>query len=358
MVFSSFVAVGQNIFLVDNSPGAPTGPHVFSDLQTAIDATVAGDIIHVKPSATSYGTATITAANDSISIFGIGINPNKDNPVLSTVTTIHVDASNVRLSGLILNTNLEIAYTGVGAVAISNVLIDNCRVPWVRIGDGTDLATNVIIRNCIITGGGSTTTTYIESEAKSSQIIVTNCIILGYTGAAASRGTVSCANGCTYKNNIFFGDGSTEQFSFYNIANSSVNNNIFYGRIPKASATGTITNCSFKNNASIGAADNAFIVASNGNTVSPNVSSIVDPTLVFTDANIVPANAWDLSWVPTLQTNDLQGSGTDGTDVGATGSSIPFSTTGTPLPYIKVLDATELIKQGDPLNISIEALGN
>ena len=68
----SFFLFSQNILVADNNPGAPSGSHVYSTLQAAIDASTAGDIIHVIPSATSYGTVEVTTANDSISIYGVG----------------------------------------------------------------------------------------------------------------------------------------------------------------------------------------------------------------------------------------------------------------------------------------------
>lgn len=352
-----FTASGQNILLVDNSAGAPTGAHVFNDLQSAIDATVAGDVIHVRPSASTYGDVNISTTNDSISIFGIGFNPDKDNPLRSVVGQISLDGSNVRISGLVFTIQLDIATGNAGTPAYSNILVDNCQMPRITMGDGSDEVANVIIRNCIITGGTSNIP-YISSASTSSQIIVTNNIITGYNGTSTSsiEGSVACDNGCIYRNNIFFNDGGVSKFAFEDFTNSTASNNIFFGVSPQSSG-GSITNSSFKNNMATASTDDNFVPAANGNSLTANLASIAQGS-VFTDTNIVPDLNWDLSWVPDLQTSPLQLGGTDGTDVGPTGSSIPFSVTGTPLPYIRVLDATELIKQGETLNISIDAIGN
>ena len=77
--------------------------------ETAIDATVPGDIIHVKPSGTTYGNIVMTGANDSISIFGIGFNPDKEISLTSTIGYLYMSGNNVRISGLRFTSQLRIA---------------------------------------------------------------------------------------------------------------------------------------------------------------------------------------------------------------------------------------------------------
>ena len=49
----------QTIYVVDQNPNAPSGDHVYTNLQTCIDSASDGDIIHVIPAIENYGTVTI-----------------------------------------------------------------------------------------------------------------------------------------------------------------------------------------------------------------------------------------------------------------------------------------------------------
>ena len=187
---------GQQILLVDNTPTAPGGSHVFADLQTAVDAALAGDIIHVKPSNTSYGDITIT--NDSISIFGIGFNPDKEILLKSTVNRIDIEASNIRISGLVISFLIDVGNNS-SDTSVGNIQIENCQITGtsgINVGLGSpETTSNVIIRNCI--------TNTMDIGINANATVVTNTII--YYSTSTSAGALTANNGTLISHCLFYG---------------------------------------------------------------------------------------------------------------------------------------------------------
>lgn len=355
---------GQRILLVDNNPGAPSddgkvSSFVYNDLPTALTAAIAGDILHIKPSPNSYGNVTITT--DDISLVGIGFNPDKDLPITSTVGRIDLNASNVRISGMIADI-IDIANQVSVAASRTGIAIDGCQVRSIEALSSDDFADNIIIRNCLLGNnvGISNSVVAINFGAQTSNAIITNNIIVGSIGGSG-LGAIT-ASGALIKNNLFLGDGNALRRGFDALTTSTVSNNIFYGRSPESRLTST-TNV-FNSNVSIGVATGTgiFPPAGTSNTVDGNnlVDFAVSPS-PFTDANIVLEDAWALSWDPALDATNAAAwinSGTDGTNRGVTGSTLGFSSTGTSVPFIKVFNTSEIIKQGTDLPVTIEAQGN
>lgn len=357
-------AQGQRILLVDNNPGAPsddgkTNSFVYNDLSTALTNAIAGDILHIKPSPNDYGNVTIST--DDISLIGIGFNPDKDLPITSVIDRIDLQGSNVRIAGLIVDV-IDIANAS-GVNTVTGVSIDGCRVRTITAASPDDFADNIIIRNCLIGNniGVSNSVRAIDFGSNTSNAIITNNIIVGSRGTSGT-GAVSLHGGLL-KNNLFLGDGDALRRAFSALANSTVSNNIFYGRSPEFS-TSSSTNV-FNSNVSIGVATGTGVFPPAGGTSdTDDGNNIVDHAVSpspFTDANIVLADEWITSWDPTLDVTNAASwinSGTDGTNRGVTGSTLGFSTTGTPVPFIKVFNTSEIIKQGTDLPVTIEAQGN
>ncbi len=349
-------AFSQNILLVDNTAGRPGGAHVFGSIQDAVNAASAGDIIHVKPSAVEYADVTIELANDSISIFGIGFNPDKEGPLTSRVRDIYVRGNNVRISGLVFRT-LYAGWNLSGTNGFSNLSLDNCVAEEIYVGDANDFFNNVIIRNNIIgnLGTAHTNTVAVNIGTASSQVILTNNIFTGdiTPSTSGNDGTLSC-NGCIVKNNLFLGNGEATRFALHAVSNATISNNIFLGRNPQGRSS--LSNTSFKNNLIVLASDSS-LSTTNGNSVSGTINTIATFEEVFLDTAIRAQDRWDLSWDPALEATELIGTGTDGTDIGPTGSTIPFNTTGTPLPFIESLIVPEIIREGDSLSVKLRAVG-
>ncbi|MFY0600804.1 MAG: hypothetical protein JXR03_14110 [Cyclobacteriaceae bacterium] len=349
-------AYSQTIRIADNNAGAPTGTHVYATLQEAIDATVPGDIIHVIPSPNNYGDVTIEVANSGISIFGIGFNPDKDGPAKSNINRINVYGSDIRISGLVIS---DYIFFGTNSNTLSNVSVENCDIDRIDSSTSTSFTgSNIIIRNCFV-GRPATFDVAISLSNRISNSVITNCILGGYTGTSTAYGSILAYNGAVIKNNIFFGDGDANRNAFDGLFNSTVSNNIFFGRQPQD--RNGMTNTTFNNNIAVGTANDALPPkTSDGVTGNSNITSITDATLIFENASIIIGNSWDLTWEPTLASGAtaLVGTGVDGTDVGPTGSTIPWDGTGVSLPLIQSVISSEVIKQGDNLDVTIKARGN
>jgi len=362
IALSTNLAWAQTIRYVDNKAGAPSGALVYTTLQAAIDAAVANDIIHVAPSATNYGTVAVAKP---LQIYGIGFNPDKDIPVRSTVTTIALNngSSGTRISGLVVTSDIHIA-SQVAVYALSNISIENCDVQEIQVANTCCTAgrsvDNLIIRNNIIGNISTSGTSSIRIDMNgnygiATNVIITNNIISGYTSSSGSvEGT-----GLLIKNNLFFGNSSslspTTSNSFTNLTNSTVSNNIFFGRAPSHNSTNLFGN-TFSNNISFGVANSALPPTGTGvgNTgtgnlvnTDPQMTNITAGATFLTSFNITPAVG-----------SPLINAGTDGTNIGPTGGSIPYDNTGVPLPLIQQLNTTEVVKQGDNLNVTVKARGN
>lgn len=345
----------QNIWIADNRPTAPTGAHVFPDINSAVAAASPGDIIHVIPSSTAYPDATIS--KDSLTIFGIGFNPQKDQPNKVSISTLYIGNGRfgVRVSGLVITNALQI---GEGNTSpMGNIYIENCEVARID-GDvccSVKALSNLVIRNCLI-GEQATSGDFVihlrGSYINATSVVLTNNIIQG-TSSITNGGYPSlAARDAIVKNNIFLGN-ATNDYALY-ITTSTISNNVFYGRTAMNNTNiGNSSNNTFNNNVTFGTQDDALPIGINGNTG--------DSTLVRTDplfANLPITDNWTFSYDPAPTGAPLSNAGNDGTDIGVTGGTIPFSPTGTPLPIIKILRAPEIIKQGTNLNATIEAVGN
>lgn len=352
----------QNILIADNNPGAPAGSHIYSTLQAAINAAVAGDIIHVIPSATSYdATTTIFIVKDSISIYGIGFKPDKDGPQIATIFALRISGSNIRISGLKITNS---TYVGYDLGSYSGITIENCDLAYITsINNASITVNNVLVRGCYVNRSTNYSNLAIYFSPQINQSVITNCIIGGYdANTTVNYPKLEAYNGTIIKNCIFYGDGRTTKPSFANLINCTVSNNIFFGSSPKSNSINFYNNV-FNNNVTVASGDNAMPPLGIGgtNTGSGNFTTITDTASVFSDPNIVvgvvAGAEWDYTWMPNVAHPSLIAGGTDGTDVGVGGSTIPFSTTGTTLPLIQKLIVPEVIKQGDNLNTSIEAQG-
>lgn len=349
-------AQAQTVWIADNRPTAPGGTHIFPDVTQAIAAASPGDIIHIIPSQFTYPNFTIT--KDSLTFFGIGYNPNKEQPSISSVGVIVIDVGRfgTRISGLnVADINLGTSATG----ALGNVFIENSQVDRItgNICCGVKTVSSVIIRNCIIGQFYTTGSAVIDLRGtyiSSTSVVITNNIIMGSsTLSSGGYGSIN-ATDAIIKNNLFLGDGATNDFAFNDVQTSTISNNIFLGRQPISDAlAGIVSNCTFNNNITFGATSN-LLPTGNGNTANANLEN-TDPLLV----NVPLVDDWDFTYDPTPDVGSpaLLG-GNDGNDIGVTGGTIPFSPTGSPLPVIQVLRLPEVIQQGTNTNATIEAEGN
>jgi hypothetical protein len=345
-------ARSQTIRVANNNPGATGGVNVYTGttaLQSAINASVSGDIIHVIPGSVVHPNVTI--ADKSLTILGIGLDPKKHLGQRSKATDITLNGANAsgsRISGMHFKRFL-LANVASPVHTVSNILCENSEFEVV-IGPGflTNAIANIVVRNCVINGGNNTSEPQAFELYTNSGVIITNNIIKGH---CCSAGLIS-GDGLTIQNNLFYYSGTGG--AFHSIQNCLVQNNIFLrtsGNLVGTSHTGN----TFLNNLSFGASDNAFANGVQGNTATGSFVN-VDPMITN-----VPSTAND--WVYTYNITLLPGSpainaGQDGTNIGPTGGSIPFDPEGTFLPLIEAINMPAVVTQGVNLEVNIKAKGN
>lgn len=205
----SLSSYAQTIRRVNNTPGV-TGSNVYTTIQAAHDAAVAGDILYLEPSATGYGTLTCTKR---LSIYGIGYFLNT-NAVIGSVSFAN-GSSNSLISGVLIDGSVRFQGT------VTGITMERC---WVGssvtfnstcTGATSQFPTNCTIRQCFIYGnvsGNCTGTSNIVNN--STGISIVNSIV---------RGQIEYLNNCLVSN-------SFHHYSVYMVANSTITNSIsWYG---------------------------------------------------------------------------------------------------------------------------------
>ena len=341
---TGFVASAQNIWLVDNTANRPAGGHVFTTIQAAHDTASAGDIIHIRPSQTQYANFTITKS--SLSFYGIGFNPDKDIPIISDFNSIYISgtASNIRISGLRID-YIYLAYAS--GSTISDIQIDNCIIDY-RVDSYTSSRTtdNLLIRNNIFKGDTYPLIDLVRHPVTNA--IITNNII--ERTSYEVYGTIY-ANGALIKNNLFISESASAYEAFEDLTNCTVSNNIFFGISPQ---NGNISAANvFNNNLSYSTANDSLPPAGtgSGNTGSNNLQGMnpMFTNLPFTSDFLFSYDLTPQAGSPVIN------AGTDGTNIGPTGGTVPFDMRGVVLPLIQSLDANDVVKQGDNLNVNVKA---
>lgn len=349
------VTEAQTLHVANNNPGASGGVNVFTGSTALADAHAAAsanDIIYVVPSPTTYGDLNITKA---ITIFGVGIRPSKDLGAKSIISQVHIDASDVRLSGLVNSSSgssVEIRLGwNIGFANIDGIIIENCNVRRILM-TGTPAATvsNLLIRNNIITGTGSLAS-HVLLNTTSNAIITNNVFVDGNIGSV----DMVKATNATFTYNIF--SDTQNEIPFEEVVDCIFDHNIFYGVRVDIGANSTGNN--WTDNLSFGNTIDSyhvFNITTNGNTGSGNIESVGgsnDPLFV----NFPLTFSWDDSYdiglsagSPALNIN--------GQDIGPSGGATPFDAEGNILPLIQTVTIPAVIPVGTDLPVTIKAKGN
>lgn len=364
----SLLAHAQTIRIADNNPNAPTGANIFSTLQGAINAALPDDIVYITPSTTSYGSATV---GKRITIKGVGFGITEIAPrssTLGTLTIVNSSNGTDNVSGLIL-TGFSFGTVqfnpGTGSTSYDNILADNIsgnnffhnttlpgstdkltiKNSWIStiyIGHSTG-TTNTLIRNNIISS--------TADVRNSTNVVISNNLFFTTDHAIRTEGA---SPGVRVEHNIFSGSGN----AFYNLQNSVITNNIFYGMLPTGATTPFHSN-TFSNNLVLSAF--TFPPASIGGPANSGVNNITGTGPLFTNAPV--STSYNSTYIYTLQAGSpCIGTATTGENIGPSGGVYPWTGNlllrATAVPVITLFGNSGIVPQNQPLKSNIKAKSN
>lgn len=325
----------QTTITVDNTIGADAD---YDDLQDAIEAASAGDIIYVQPSEITYGDVII---DKSITLIGYG----HSNPLRNTFIgeiEFEDNTSNSRLTGLYINGGIVFENP---SLLVEDIVIENCRVnSTIDFGGGTfyEGVNDVLVRGCVVN----------TIEGFVTNAIITNNIFKPGNIAIYVGGNY---NTITISNNIFFRGNSGGQYPINN--SSSANGSI------------TVQNCIFYDHHSLDTDNNRpGVIFENCLTYNQGAGDVdplngtnnldnVDPMFVNATDDVFDAN-FDYN----LQTGSPAiGTGTLGVDIGLyDNAGFIFNNFGfTPgVPTVNITAITSQVAPDNNIEVTIESNSN
>lgn len=335
----------QTIRRCNNNP-VVTGVNIYSTIQAAHDAAVAGDIIYVEPSVTDYGSVDV---RKRLTIIGNGYFLDKNSNVpfdqrtskIGSITFNNGSANSI-LTGIEMNSFISI--TDV------NIIITRCRIPTeISFGLSSNLVAgvnsrgnNATVTKCFIGGQiiGQNSTSVSSQFGYNCTITnnihqgrinsITNSVIANNTYNSAGLGGIvmNNLNGCSVTNNIYDARGLTSPIPFvFGGAGNTISNNICLGQAGTPSGNG---------NVNFGNAAITFLVA--------------NPWTTF---GIEDAPFQLAAGSPAI------GIGTGGTNAGAFGGANPYILSGLPAyPVMTNFTTSGVGNTTTPLQVSVTVRGN
>lgn len=377
--------LAQEVWVANNNFNAPTGTHIFSTIQAAVDAAAAGDVVQVQPSPNTYGNASI---DKQLTLMGIGFNVDKDIPLQSMMGSITLtnnldntsDADGTIIKGL----NFTILYPGFNtgpAYTLDNILVRNCQLQYIYSQNVSSYSgvTNLEVRDCYLTASISGYSIYFADKLSNAIIrnnlladgiaitysfspasnIITNNIIYGgiYVNVAGSNTTI-------LNNNFIASSGGDAAFNSQ-LQDCIIANNIFYGMTPSM-ATGGSSSTEFQRNVFtnnlVFSTGNDLMPPTGGGSGNSGSSNITGTSPLFTNVQLL--DTWDSGYDFTLQGGSpALNAGSDATDIGISGGSYPFPDANfvlktTHAPVIQILNTSTVINPGDDLPVRVKANSN
>ncbi len=322
LVINSYATV----ITVSNNPNSPGQ---YNNLQTAIDAAVNGDTLYVHGSPTNYGNIYL---NRNLTLIGTGYNPQKDNPLVSSITTLYLDSvpgikgcSNSRIIGFNITSQLV---QGPNAYAFNNVTIALNRIAQIQIQASS--ANGIVIKQNIIN--------YLYSIQNCNNLIIRNNILY-YTASYFQN-----CNSVLITNNLFYYQSVSTGVTIQDF--STITNNIFLNTHPNTSFS------TFNNNLIFNSGADVLPYGNNTGTGNINGSA---PVFV----NVPDLIGVNLNYNYRLTAASAgHNAGTDGTDIGPFGGLDPLPNLyGTPpVPQIKIFNITNsVVTPSTPLEIYVKA---
>lgn len=333
--FLTISAYGQNTLIVDNTGSAPTGDHIYTNLQAAIDAAQAGDVIQVVPSPNIYGNGIFDINTEGLTLIGSGYLP--ENGHTSTLGNITIQGDNIRISGIVFSEGAELKIDSEDADdKATDIVIENTEIHRLQVFN----ASNVVFNSCFI-NKESVSAVSPDIHSSSNGITITNSIILARFDNFANT---------EISNSIWSAIPEGNNFSTKLEGNTFLNN-ILLGAYP--STTSSLSS-NENNNFRFNYSSSIIAIGENGNTGSDNIVNEGVTDVLESDGT-----NWLNEFNPNLPTgSSLIGAASDGGDLGVFGGLNPYSRTGQSLPAITEFIAPLSIKIGTDTEVTIKAKGN
>jgi hypothetical protein len=342
-IMSSFPSLFAKTITVSNNPNSPGQ---YRRLDSAILAASAGDILLVSGSLTDYFTGSpggSVTLDRPLTIYGEGYDPRTENALPTTIGVLHLTAA---ASGTIISgISLGAFYTDANT---NNITISRCKIAkfgYSYGGNGTNgiNGNNYLLRENVITG-------IINIPDGHADILILNNIICTSISSASNNTNILISNN-------FFNGAQID-----NLYNATLTNNIIYYKndAPLASpfVSATVVNCVFTNNIYFNNINsNPLNLGVNQNSGSGNINA--DPKFVNIDLTPAFSQADNFN----LQAGSPAiNAGTDGTNIGPEGGSIPmqYPYAGQPaIPLVLQMTITNpVVAPNGTLNVTFKAKSN
>lgn len=330
----TFMVNAQTVHTVDNR--SQSGAQ-FTDLQVAIDAATAGDIIQIHPSDDAYGNATI---GKTLTLVGLGHDPiTNDQGLTATLNNVsfYGTAANSEIKGLTINAII------LGGGTVNN--LDNIHIIHNRINSAIVASSaNGLIDFWIVEGNYFTSATTDVSTNADGWLIKNNFMFGGVTGLNVTN---------LITNNIFFStSNSATDTIFSNCTSTIISNNIFVtnGNMTEFGISSS-TNLDFRNNLTYSYVGNTIVdLPGTNNLNNTNPMFVLAPTTTedeFYDNDYhLAAGSPGINY------------GTDGTNIGVFGNNFLFDPQGRPdlMPYpTSITINNNVVAPGQDLNVNFTA---
>lgn len=302
-------SAGATIRTVSNDANRPAQ---YSDVQSAINAAVAGDTIYVNGTQYAYGDFTI---NKKLILIGAGYSSSNQFNLISQVGYIGFfrdsgtqDGSGSVITGFKITGGIQNNYP---SLLTSNIRIFRNLIGGISFGYGG--GSNITIYNNIITGnidGINVASNYIIQN----NVFTTNAFIYRFNQSSV-----------VVDHNLFVHGNAFGSLQF-----TTITNNIIVSSDNTRVMDANVTNCTFSANLSLsqnissGSPSNSFIAQQN-----TGGSNIVGSDPMFTSCS--DFNNFSFSFNYRLQSGSPgHNAATDGSDIGIYGGQYPFPSGGTP----------------------------
>ena len=316
----------------------PAGGAQYSSLQAAYNAAVNTDTLLVEGTDITYSIPNCNVGwNKSLTVIGIGFNPQKQNPRRTYIGqtdncccgefVIRSGGNGSSFYGIIFSSGFRLRGT------MNTLTFEDCRFDGIFYFDN-NTASGFSWKNCVFNNDNARAIEFSNSSVIISNMLISNCVFDGYIEGQNSPFITLLIDHCLFLGNTF------SQLHFAIIQNS-----IFMNVFPAG-----VTSCSFINNMCRVAG--TFPPAGNNgsgniNTTDPNFVTYTNGALYSTTHNY---HLQALS--PAI------GAAGDGTDIGVHGGTTHFSETGEVLinPIMRSVFITNpTVAPNGTLNVNINA---